>query len=192
MQHHVESGEISGFQRSHFPRAAESHRLVDVRGIGLARLDEAHRLAHRRAEDAVHDEPRLVAPHQHWLLADLPDESGRPLDARVARLLSAHHFHQDQLRDGSINLLLTGILYANAITTVSPTYAREIQTPEHGVGLDSFLRQRASILFGVLNGIDESEWSPDRDEKIPHRYSAEDLSGKELDNGGTRRPRRAP
>jgi starch synthase len=94
---------------------------------------------------------------------------------------AAHHFHQEQLNSGSINLLLTGILYANAITTVSPTYAREIQTPEHGVGLDYFLRERASILFGVLNGIDEAEWSPDRDEKLPHRYSAEDLSGKELD-----------
>lgn len=93
---------------------------------------------------------------------------------------AAHHFHQDQLREGRINFLLTGILYANAITTVSPTYAREIQTPEHGVGLDAFLRERREVLFGVLNGIDEDEWSPDRDEKIPHRFSIDDLSGKDL------------
>ena len=93
---------------------------------------------------------------------------------------AAHHFHQDQLREGRINFLLTGILYANAITTVSPTYAREIQSTEHGVGLDSFLRERSRVLFGVLNGIDETEWSPDRDEKLPHRYTSEDLSGKEL------------
>jgi starch synthase len=92
---------------------------------------------------------------------------------------AAHHFHQDQLREDRLNFLLTGILYANAITTVSPTYAREIQTPEHGVGLDAFLRDRKSILFGVLNGIDEDEWSPERDTKIPHRYSVDDLSGKE-------------
>ena len=91
---------------------------------------------------------------------------------------AAHHFHQEQLREGRINFLLTGILYANAITTVSPTYAREIQTPEHGVGLDPFLRERTSTVFGVLNGIDEDEWSPDRDPKIPHRYSLEDLGGK--------------
>jgi starch synthase len=91
---------------------------------------------------------------------------------------AAHHFHQDQLREGRINFLLTGILYANAITTVSPTYAREIQTAEHGVGLDAFLRDRADVLFGVLNGIDEDEWSPERDAKLPHRYSREDLSGK--------------
>ncbi len=92
---------------------------------------------------------------------------------------AAHHFHQDQLREGRINFLLTGILYANAITTVSPTYAREIQTPEQGVGLDAFLRDRRDVLFGVLNGIDEDEWSPDRDSKIPHRYSLDDLSGKD-------------
>ena len=91
----------------------------------------------------------------------------------------AHHFHQDQLRAGRINFLLTGLLYADAITTVSPTYAREIQTPEHGVGLDPFLRMRRDVLRGVLNGIDEEEWSPERDARIPHRYSADDLAGKE-------------
>jgi starch synthase len=90
-------------------------------------------------------------------------------------------FHQEQLREGRINLLLTGILYANAITTVSPTYAREIQRPEHGVGLDTFLRQRREVLFGILNGIDEGEWSPESDTRIPERYSAEDLSGKDED-----------
>jgi starch synthase len=91
---------------------------------------------------------------------------------------AAHHFHQDQLREGRINPLLTGILYANAITTVSPTYAREIQTSEHGVGLDGFLRERSSVLFGVLNGIDETEWNPEVDTKIPHRYSVDNLAGK--------------
>jgi len=93
---------------------------------------------------------------------------------------AAHHLHQEQLREGRLSFLLTGILYANAITTVSPGYAREVQTPEHGMGLDPFLRDRSSILFGILNGIDEDEWSPDRDDKIAHKYSQDDLSGKEL------------
>ena len=88
-------------------------------------------------------------------------------------------FHQDQLRDGRLSFLLTGILYANAITTVSPTYAREIQTPEHGVGLDGFLRGRRDVVLGILNGIDETEWSPERDSHLPFRYSMEDLGGKE-------------
>jgi starch synthase len=105
-------------------------------------------------------------------------------DARVIEDIglapAAHHFHQDQLREGRINFLLTGLLYANAITTVSPSYAREVQHPEHGVGLDAFLRERSSVLFGILNGIDEAEWSPDRDARIPHPYSLEDLDGKEL------------
>ncbi len=92
---------------------------------------------------------------------------------------AASHLHQDQLREGRVSFLLTGILYANAITTVSPTYAREITTPEHGVGLDAFLRARRDVLFGILNGVDEAEWSPERDPHVPFHYSAEDLTGKQ-------------
>ncbi|UJR84007.1 glycogen synthase GlgA [Sandaracinus amylolyticus] len=94
---------------------------------------------------------------------------------------AASSFHQDQLRDGRLNYLLTGLLYANAITTVSPTYAREITTVEHGVGLDPFLRARRDVLFGILNGIDPSEWSPERDMRIPFRFSRDDLTNKERD-----------
>ena len=89
------------------------------------------------------------------------------------------HLHQDQLREGRLNFLLHGLLYANAITTVSPTYAREVQRPEHGVGLDGFLRERANVLFGILNGIDEAEWNPADDALIPHAFSMESLEGKE-------------
>ncbi len=92
----------------------------------------------------------------------------------------AQHFHQDQLRQGIINPMLTGILFAHAITTVSPTYAREIRTPEHGVGLDPFLRERRRVLFGILNGIDETEWNPELDPHLPQRYSVGDLAGKEV------------
>ena len=92
---------------------------------------------------------------------------------------SAHLFHQDDLRNGRINFLLTGILHANAITTVSPTYAREIQTDEHGVGMAPYLRQRRDVLFGILNGIDETEWNPATDAYLPAHFSADDLSGKE-------------
>ena len=91
----------------------------------------------------------------------------------------ASWFHQDHLREDRINPMLTGILYANAITTVSPTYAREIQRPEHGVGLDAFLRQRREVVFGILNGIDEGEWNPETDTRITKTYSVDDLDGKE-------------
>lgn len=92
---------------------------------------------------------------------------------------AAHHFHQEQLHEGRINYLLTGILYANAVTTVSPTYAREIQTPEHGAGLDGFLRARGDVLFGILNGIDDTEWNPEADPHIDHPFSVSDIEGKE-------------
>ena len=93
---------------------------------------------------------------------------------------SAHLFHQDQLREGRLNFLLHGILYADGINTVSPTYAHEIQTPEHGAGLDPFLRMRSSTVVGILNGVDYDEWSPDRDTHIPQRYGRNDFAGKRV------------
>lgn len=92
---------------------------------------------------------------------------------------SAHLFHSEQLDAGVINLMLTGILYADAITTVSPSYAGEIQSPELGMGLDPFLRARSSTVVGILNGIDPTEWNPKTDPRIAHRYSAANLAGKE-------------
>jgi len=94
---------------------------------------------------------------------------------------SAHLFHQDQLREGRVNFLLHGILYANGVSTVSPTYAREIQTEAHGAHLDPFLRARTTTVVGILNGVDYDEWSPEQDRRIPHRYSAADRTGKALD-----------
>ncbi len=79
---------------------------------------------------------------------------------------------------GRVNTLKAGILCAELVTTVSPSYAREIQQPEHGFGLDGVLRERSSDLFGILNGIDVTLWSPENDELIPARFDAEDLRGK--------------
>lgn len=91
----------------------------------------------------------------------------------------AHLFHQDQLREGRLSFLLHGVLYADGITTVSPTYSREIQTPDRGAGLDGFLRARSSSVVGILNGVDYEEWSPERDKLIPFRYDKDSLDGKE-------------
>lgn len=92
----------------------------------------------------------------------------------------AHLFHNELLSAGRVNFLLQGVLYADGITTVSPTYANEIQTEAHGAGLDGFLRARRTTVVGILNGVDYGEWSPECDRLIPHRYSAADLTGKEL------------
>ncbi len=81
---------------------------------------------------------------------------------------------------GRISYIKGGIAYADAINTVSPTYAREIQTPEYGFGLDGALRARADVLTGILNGVDYREWSPDVDPLIPANYSPRDLSGKQV------------
>jgi len=79
---------------------------------------------------------------------------------------------------GRISYIKAGIQFSNALSTVSPTYAREIQTPEYGFGLDGYLRDRAADLTGILNGVDYSEWSPEIDPLIPARYSPDDLRGK--------------
>jgi starch synthase len=92
---------------------------------------------------------------------------------------SRHLFHQEHLARGRLNLLATALLYADAITTVSPTYAREIQTPEQGVGLDDILRSRRHVLTGILNGIDEQEWDPEADPHLMFPFNASTLDGKE-------------
>ena len=79
---------------------------------------------------------------------------------------------------GRVSFLKAGIVWADAVTTVSPTYAREIQTPEFGFGMDGLLRSRASKLSGILNGVDYAEWSPETDPHLAAHYSARDLSGK--------------
>jgi starch synthase len=79
---------------------------------------------------------------------------------------------------GKINYLKGGIVFADAITTVSPTYAREIQTPELGCGLDGVLRERRQVLSGILNGVDYDGWSPERDAAIAAPYTVDDRRGK--------------
>jgi starch synthase len=79
---------------------------------------------------------------------------------------------------GQLSLLKVGIAFADRLTTVSPRYAREIQTPEHGAGLDGFVRRHASRLSGILNGIDTEQWDPERDPILPVRYDAADRSSK--------------
>lgn len=78
----------------------------------------------------------------------------------------------------SINYMLGALRYADAITTVSPTYANEIQTPEFGEGLDGVLRERSYALQGILNGIDVAGFDPASDKRIAANYTVEDRSGK--------------
>lgn len=109
--------------------------------------------------------------HQGWFHSDLIRFAGLP----------DFVFRPDGLESmGQVNLLKGGIYHATKLTTVSPSYAHEIQTPEKGAGLDHILRFRAADLMGILNGIDESEWNPETDRLLPAQYSAKDLAGKSV------------
>jgi starch synthase len=91
---------------------------------------------------------------------------------------ASHLLHQEDLAQGRINSLKHGVLFADAVTTVSPTYAREIQTPAYGCGLDGILRERHAVLSGILNGIDVEEWDPTTDPRLAAPFDALDLRGK--------------
>ncbi|MBJ6799487.1 glycogen synthase GlgA [Geomonas propionica] len=90
-----------------------------------------------------------------------------------------HHFTFLELEmDNQVNLLKGGIYHATMLNTVSEGYAREIQTPEYGWGLEGVVRERSGALSGILNGVDYQEWNPEEDRLLPANYSAQDLSGK--------------
>jgi starch synthase len=88
-------------------------------------------------------------------------------------------FNKDGLEYyGQVNFLKGGIMFADRVTTVSPRYAKEIQTPEFGCGLEGVVQARVEDLSGLINGVDGSVWNPATDAMIPARYSAADLAGK--------------
>jgi len=96
--------------------------------------------------------------------------------------LSRTLFHPGGLEFwGQVSFLKAGIVWSDAITTVSPTYAKEIQTPEYGAGMDGLLRDRAAKITGILNGGDYNEWNPEKDPYLVAPYSAQQLSGKRAD-----------
>ncbi len=88
-------------------------------------------------------------------------------------------FRSDLLEfNGAASLIKAGMVFADGLSTVSPNYAREIQTAEHGFGLEGLLRSRAGVLHGILNGCDYTEWNPETDPHLAANYSAADLGGK--------------
>jgi starch synthase len=93
--------------------------------------------------------------------------------------LEWEHYHGSGFEFfGKLNLLKAGLRNADILTTVSPTYAREIQTVEYGHQMEGLLRHRSNDLFGVLNGMDYEAWNPENDPLIPQQYSETNLEGK--------------
>jgi starch synthase len=88
------------------------------------------------------------------------------------------HVHHGDLRNGTFSFLKTGVLHATRLSTVSITYAKEIQTSEYGMGMEELLRTRSQDLLGIVNGVDYGEWNPSSDPLIPHHFDANNLAGK--------------
>jgi starch synthase len=101
--------------------------------------------------------------------AEVFDELDLPRDFYQVEGLE---FHQQ------VSFMKAGLHYANRITTVSPTYAVEIQGEEQGCGFDGVLRARSAVLHGILNGVDDRVWDPARDPQIPERYKPARMAGK--------------
>ena len=102
--------------------------------------------------------------------------------------LPAASFHMDGLEfHGRLSFLKGGIAYADAVSTVSPSYAREIQGEELGCGMDGLLRRRREVLTGILNGIDVEDWNPATDPRLAQRYDPHTLEAKAANKGALQR-----
>lgn len=148
-----------------------------------------------RSPDIIHAHDwhaALVAPYLKLLYKD------DPAFARAKSVLSIHnlayhgefppetilkagfgweHFKYDAMEHwGRFNFLKAGLQFADALTTVSRNYAREIQTDKHGVGLDGLLRHRSADLTGIVNGVDHSLWNPGTDQRLARQYGPEDVT----------------
>ncbi len=123
--------------------------------------------------------PELGRVRTVLTLHNLAFQGRFPADHWHVLNLDARYFVPEFLEFyGEINFLKAGMVFADALTTVSPRYAAEIQTPAFGEGLDGVLRARGAALRGILNGIDDAVWDPATDPQLPARYRVGDLAGK--------------
>jgi starch synthase len=172
----------------------DNHRRFALLGWVAAQL--AQDLDPHWRPDVVHAHDWHAALAPAYLHAE-GQRVGRRLAASVFTVhnlayqgvFAAHHFGELALPDryfavhglefhGQLSFMKGGLYYADRLTTVSPTYADEIQGAEQGCGLDGLLRDRAASLSGVLNGVDDAIWNPAQDPLIPHRYDPRRLIGK--------------
>jgi starch synthase len=185
---------------------------VDSRGLGYP--DNAFRFAalSRAAADVGHGAVAHFVPdivHAHdWQAGLAPAYLHYDAGSRPATVMTIHNlafqgqFSGVTLDDlglpwhawsidgveyyGSIGYLKAGLALADRITTVSPTYAREIQTPEAGMGLDGLLRHRAHLLRGILNGIDDTVWNPATDPLLPGHFDVKRRAARKENRGALR------
>jgi starch synthase len=126
-------------------------------------------------------DPMLAKARSLFTIHNLAYQGLFPRDILARAGLPDSLFNMEDLEFyGRVNFLKAGILYSDAVSTVSVGYSLEIQTPEFGCGLDGLLRKRGRDLLGVLNGADYGDWNPETDAHIHSRYTPRDLRGKTL------------
>jgi starch synthase len=125
------------------------------------------------------DHPRLGRSATALTIHNLAYQGQFPPWKMPATGLGVEHFNWKEFEFyGHLNLMKGGLVHADVLNTVSKRYAREVQTPEGGYGLEGVLAERKADLFGIVNGIDYSVWNPATDRHIPARYTPQKLAGK--------------
>jgi len=176
---------------------ADNHRRFGLLGLAAARLAEgvdatwtpqivhAHdwhaalACAQLAASRARLGAPRRATARSVYTVHNLAYQGLFPSTSFCELGLPPQHYAVEGAEFyGQVSFMKAGLHFADAITTVSPTYAHEIQTPEQGCGLDGLLHRRQAALSGILNGVDASIWSPGHDTAIAARYTADDPGGK--------------
>ncbi|MFT7724803.1 MAG: glycogen synthase GlgA [Roseateles sp.] len=172
---------------------ADNHRRFALLGLAAARLAEGADAAWRPDVVHAHDwhaglacahvaasrARRRTAARTVFTIHNLAYQGLFPAGHFGDLGLPAHHYAMEGVEfHGQVSFMKAGLHFADAITTVSPSYAREIRTPEQGCGLDGLLRRRADVLHGILNGVDYAVWSPAHDRGIAQAYDADRPAGK--------------
>ncbi|KQV60443.1 glycogen synthase [Pelomonas sp. Root1217] len=172
---------------------ADNHRRFALLGLAAARLAEGvdaawcPQIVHAHdwhaglacAHIAASRSRRRTEARTVFTVHNLAYQGLFPADHFCDLGLPAQHYAVEGVEFyGQVSFMKAGLHFADAITTVSPSYAREIQTPEQGCGLDGLLRHRADVLRGILNGVDYGVWSPAHDRSIAQTYDVERSGGK--------------
>lgn len=163
--------------------------VLSLAALGIARQIEHPDILHAHdwqaalapiyARSWFANDPRLAALKHVFTIHNLGYQGRFGKQILWELGLDGSQFHPGELEYfGDLNLMKGAIIAADFVTTVSPTYAREIQTAEHGFGLDGLLRDRSRRLTGILNGVDYAEWDPATDRYLPAHFDAANLEGK--------------
>jgi starch synthase len=193
---------VYGERGEDYPDNAQRFAILSRAAVELARLraetttpfDVIHchdwptALVPAFLRDLRRDVPALAATRSVMTIHNLSHQGVFPKELLPELGLDWDAFSIDGIEFyGGLNVLKHGILCADAVTTVSDSYARDIQTEAHGAKLDGVLRARGASLLGILNGVDYGVWNPATDSALPTRYDAQDLTGKARCRGALQR-----